>query len=678
MSFGDKWSEIDLDSDGLTVALGKNGHGKSTVLDALCFVITGRPVRQAAIGKMVNNTNAKGLEVDLNFTIDDQSYRIVRGQKPGFCRFWRGDEELTLSSSKETSQAIQEVIGLTHDTFRIIVVNSTRVPQFFQMDAAGQKKVMETLFGFDVLTKKADNIKILRSETKIDLEKERTRFEERAESRQRAIARSEEVRKKFEEWDDNQSSKIAEAKEKLTTYQAIDLEKQLVLIKQLEDLQIRYGTTELNLQTLTSEHNSKVTEYNKLEREVAETKVKIEELEQLDIDALRKAYTQIAVWGDEATKHREAIAEFKRDVSEAEKEIERLKKEMKSVEEDDCPTCGQQWPDHDMREETRIRIKDEIDELERLVSQSRTNLEEERSLLEKILDQIEKTRPDVPEDRITATDTEIQIRHKELSDRERAKKDLQPHLDLIKGKIRAVEEKLERIETEAEDLEEPLYDSEADVREVRSRMSHIEEDIKRMEAEENPYITILADLESEIGEEPDEAIIKEKEILLETEDYLAMTLTKKDSPIRRAVVGRYLPILNQRMGHYLVRLEIPYSVEFTDFLEISVWDGEREIDPSALSGGEEERVSLALSWAFRDVYEEVTGRRISFSAVDERLDSGLDGVGAEAAVNVLHEMALEKGRSVWLVTHRKDLEDFADRVVRSVKDGRYSHLEVEA
>ena len=82
LSTGDQWTNIQLDKTGTTLVVGANGAGKSTMLDALCFVLFNKPYRRITKLQMVNSSNEKGTLVEVEFKIGTKSYLVRRGIKP--------------------------------------------------------------------------------------------------------------------------------------------------------------------------------------------------------------------------------------------------------------------------------------------------------------------------------------------------------------------------------------------------------------------------------------------------------------------------------------------------------------------------------------------------------------------------------------------------------------------
>ena len=82
LSTGNVWTDITLDTHKNTLMMGHNGAGKSTFLDALTFVLFGKPFRKVNKGNVVNSINNKNCEVEIEFTISNKRYKVIRGAKP--------------------------------------------------------------------------------------------------------------------------------------------------------------------------------------------------------------------------------------------------------------------------------------------------------------------------------------------------------------------------------------------------------------------------------------------------------------------------------------------------------------------------------------------------------------------------------------------------------------------
>src|SRR5258708_6419341 len=82
LSTGNNFNEVWLNKSTTTLIVGKNGHGKSTLLDALTFALFGKPFRNINKPNLVNSVNGKNLKVELTFHVGPKNYKIVRGIAP--------------------------------------------------------------------------------------------------------------------------------------------------------------------------------------------------------------------------------------------------------------------------------------------------------------------------------------------------------------------------------------------------------------------------------------------------------------------------------------------------------------------------------------------------------------------------------------------------------------------
>ena len=104
LSSGDYFTEIDLDAHPTTLVLGENGSGKSTMLDALTFVLFSKPFRKINKPQLVNSINESGLLVEVEFFIGSKTYLIRRGIKPGIFEIYMDGKLLNQDAKSKDYQ----------------------------------------------------------------------------------------------------------------------------------------------------------------------------------------------------------------------------------------------------------------------------------------------------------------------------------------------------------------------------------------------------------------------------------------------------------------------------------------------------------------------------------------------------------------------------------------------
>tara|TARA_R110000803_G_scaffold108401_1_gene176673 strand:- start:437 stop:826 length:390 start_codon:yes stop_codon:yes gene_type:complete len=116
---------------------------------------------------------------------------------------------------------------------------------------------------------------------------------------------------------------------------------------------------------------------------------------------------------------------------------------------------------------------------------------------------------------------------------------------------------------------------------------------------------------------------------------------------------------------------LPHQVVFQNDLTVEITELGRELDFDNLSRGERNRLILGLSFAFRDVWENLYSP-INTIFIDELIDSGLDTIGVENAMSILKSKSRQNGKSIWLVSHREELAGRVPSVLQVVKENGFT------
>ena len=199
LSTGNQWTEIDFEKNSTTLIIGSNGAGKSTVLDALTFVLFNKPFRKITKSQLVNTVNEKDCNVEINFTVGTRDYRVVRGIKPSIFEIWVGDNMLNQTAAANDQQKYLEtnILKLNYKSFtQIVVLGSSSFIPFMQLSAPNRREVIEDLLDIrifsamngvvkDKLRHLKEDIKILelRKESLTDKVSMQKKFIEEIESR---------------------------------------------------------------------------------------------------------------------------------------------------------------------------------------------------------------------------------------------------------------------------------------------------------------------------------------------------------------------------------------------------------------------------------------------------------------------------------------------------------------
>lgn len=155
LSTGDAWTQIDLSRSSTTLVLGENGSGKSTMLDALCFALFGKPFRKINKPQLANSINEKNCLVEVNFRIGSNSYRVLRGIKPAKFEIYYNDVLLDQTAAVKDYQEHLEknILKLNYTSFTQVVIlgSSTFIP-FMQLSAQARREVIEDLLDIKIFS----------------------------------------------------------------------------------------------------------------------------------------------------------------------------------------------------------------------------------------------------------------------------------------------------------------------------------------------------------------------------------------------------------------------------------------------------------------------------------------------------------------------------------------------
>ena len=330
MSVGNATQAIDFDRKDLTLVLGenldlggdgsRNGTGKTTIINALSYALYGNALSNIRKDNLVNKTNGKNMLVSLDFIVGGKEYRIERGRKPNVLKFYVNNEEQSASDyaqgdSRETQDAIETTMGLSHDMFKHIMALNTYTEPFLSLKANDQRTLIEQLLGITMLSERADRIKELNKATKDSITQEEFRI--------RAVI---EANKRIEE--------------------------------QIESLKRR--------QTMW---------VNKHAEDVQKLQLALDELQKINIDEEIQAHKEHSAWDQRRKDFNDlqgAISRAKLEVQREEKSIKKLEAEIASLQSHQCHTCGQPFHDEKHQQVLENKQKDLADAREKCHEDSTT------------------------------------------------------------------------------------------------------------------------------------------------------------------------------------------------------------------------------------------------------------------------------------------------------------------
>ena len=155
LSTGNAFTEIQLDQNPSTLIIGENGAGKSTILDALCFVLFNKPFRQISKSQLLNSINQREAVVEIEFTTQNKQIKIIRGIKPNIFEINVDDVMINQNANAKDYQKHleQQILKFNYRSFTQVVIlgSSTFVP-FMQLNSRARREVVEDILDIKIFS----------------------------------------------------------------------------------------------------------------------------------------------------------------------------------------------------------------------------------------------------------------------------------------------------------------------------------------------------------------------------------------------------------------------------------------------------------------------------------------------------------------------------------------------
>jgi DNA repair exonuclease SbcCD ATPase subunit len=172
LSTGNTANKVDLNKDPTTLIVGKNGEGKSTILDALTFSLFNKPFRDINKGQLVNSINQKNCVVEIEFSIGTTEYKVIRGMKPNIFEIYQNGNLINQDSASKDYQSVleQQILKLNYKTFtQVVILGSASFVPFMQLPSGQRREVIEDILDIKIFSTMNSLLKERISETKEEI-----------------------------------------------------------------------------------------------------------------------------------------------------------------------------------------------------------------------------------------------------------------------------------------------------------------------------------------------------------------------------------------------------------------------------------------------------------------------------------------------------------------------------
>jgi DNA repair exonuclease SbcCD ATPase subunit len=208
----------------------RNGTGKTTIVNALSYVLYGSALTNIKKDNLINKTNGKNMLVTVEYERDGIDYRIERGRRPAILRYFKQDDESSAQGeNRQTQEEIERDIGLGHTIFKHIVALNTYTEPLLAMRVADQREVIEELLGITLLSEKAESLREVVKTTKDKITEEEYAIKGIIKANEKIETTINSLKLKQKVWDESKNTEIDKLNNAIDKLVAVNIEDELEL-----------------------------------------------------------------------------------------------------------------------------------------------------------------------------------------------------------------------------------------------------------------------------------------------------------------------------------------------------------------------------------------------------------------------------------------------------------------
>ncbi|ASD50387.1 recombination-related endonuclease [Acidovorax phage ACP17] len=632
-SYGNTWTDIQLDRSPSTIILGKNGGGKSAFFEALHINLFGQSIRPLKKQQWVNNKNAKGLETESYFMDGEDEIVIRRCVKPDEFTITRNGQPLNQEASVREMQNIinRDILGSDKVGFQITtLISKSGIQMFMSLKAEERRRFIDNMLGTGVFTEMAKLQKVENDKLKQLIEATTTKV-----TRSTALV-------------EGKRSEIATA---------VQMQADAAAQRQREHearLQNRHAGVKSAQEAL--EKARAVSDYDQDEKEdVLRAQKKLDELDpsvtvpELLIEELRACEfrldgaddTFIEVDAEEHQRLKKKRDELNSIVLKMEAKKLSLEGSLDSLKAGYCQACRQDVGEDHIKAE-RAKLAPKVMEIEGMLDDARKKIE--------------------------GFETKIRVNEESMRNNDLAAREAkQAQRDIDRAK-QAIEDFRGRQEIALKSAQQALEGAEKRLAQAgtrhQKRLEELEEAVRKAEEQleterdfdpssgSSASAQRIATAEAELGtlEQELAKVMEERNEQAVRAEYMAvMTSMLKDGGIKAVVVKKFMPIVNRLVNEKLAELGFFAKFEMDEnFEERILYNGVQEMTFHQFSEGEKLRINLALILAWREIARLQGRMHSNLLMFDECLDGSLDDDGYESLTEIFKVLG---NLNVFIISH---------------------------
>lgn len=690
LSIGNTPVRFDLNKYSRTLINGENGAGKSTQLDAIVYALFNKPIRDVKLGQLVNSVNNKKMLTVVNFDINSVNYEVHRGQKPTVFKVFVNSEPLNEDAAAKDLQAKLEkdILKCNYKTFsQVVIMSSTNFTYFMELSAADRRSVVEAMLDIEVIGEMSTLMKERVKEVKHRQESNETKLMQCKTN----LAAQQTIVDNLSTVSEDQINDLEQQKNK--TYEELEnLENQLELETNTEVMlpQCPEKPPEPILGIIELPDEPTYPDKPKMPPEPSESVIKLpEEPQKVDSEQISELMNRKQ---DLITKQQYLIHQAK-----TEKDTAAFYKDN-----DSCDRCNQPI-DHEFKtnviNKTNTKLSDlgtEHNNISKLIESLNTELAE--------LEQIQSVYNEYENECTNLTNAHRLQRQQELSDHrlecQRINNDYETKVNSISAEYQS---ECNRIKSNVEDSNNHtlyVYRTECDkiqtthqyecdkirqehktkvnnlqisVNDLKGRVSSLNAQIGNLRDKQNNNAQRHYDELETLNKELTELMKHSAQIKEEVELCALGTEMLKDTGLKSKIVQQYLPTINKSINEFLDLMGANYSFVLDESFNETIKSRYRDkFSYGSFSNGERSRINFSIMLMWKKLSESKNTVSSNLLFIDEILDSSLDKDGIGSIMNIFDSM---QGNNIFVISHRKEIQDHFDAYISVKKIGNYSDYE---
>ena len=704
-SYGDNTTRLDLDNENTTLLIGENGMGKTTFVDAIIWCLYGKSLSN--VDDIINRTTKKDCKVEINFTIRNIQYSILRFRNHSLhgngLLFFQNGKDISRSKIIETQYMIDETIGISYNAMvSSIIYSSELYTSFLRAKPSDRLKIFESVLSLKEIKEYSDAVKKLLKpihekieefnlhktvatakissledeiqeykesvkKTLVGLKIKKDRLEEEKRSIDFTIQSFRDINV------DDELKKIDEYEEAIRFNAELSSESK-ILLEQMHDIQ--------PLTIMLLDKKEKLSDIKNISLDTELQKIKLYEAaknENLVVELKKKELHQKLINVDDIQVRIDKINEV----------LQLLEKEKEKIIQDKniCPVCGQAI-DAELTEKLIAEKTEKIEILSDKQQEELRKLQEAKENNSNVQKEIDNAgyisipeNSHYSEEELRSIEKEINHLNLSIAALENDIKIKDTENNAIKEKIQVIAEKAKEIpekssfsRSELEKMGETLSTARENIQSIDDQLAEIsqrvktaydKDSVKRIEGKIQEFVKEVKEIEKE-----------EKTVLLDEKHYLFLNelFSNKSYGIKKYIIDRVMGTFNENVNFFL-----PFffqdNVEITfdkDLAETILLD-EKEVPFSTFSSGEKTRLELSISFALFMLVKTFFSTETNLLIFDEILDMNLDEQGINSVLDIVDNLA--KDNSIFVISHRDEYKEyFTNQLIVSKNSKGFSEI----